>query len=177
MNNISFSDFSAYRRTMHPILEQRRLLRGNEPSYNEESNMPKSPSPAWLFWPLVLIICVFMIHGCEAPAHAYTEQEVVKTIVGEASNQGYIGMVAVAEVIRHTDSLRGFYGYHASHSAYEPKWVWNMARKAWIASLRTNYTGRADHFENIHAFGRPYWVKNCVETFVYRDHVFYREIV
>lgn len=173
---MTLNDFQAYRRTMRPILEQRKLLRGSEPSYNEENNMPKSPSTAWLFWPLVLIICVFMIHGCEAPAHAYTEQEAIRTIVGEASNQGYIGMVAVAEVIRHKGSLRGFYGLQASHSAHEHRWVWKQARRAWLASLHTNYTCKADHFENIHAFGCPYWVKNCIKTFTWKDHIFYREV-
>lgn len=39
---MTLHDFSAYRRTMRPILEQNKLLRGSEPSYNEESNMPHS---------------------------------------------------------------------------------------------------------------------------------------
>lgn len=129
----------------------------------------------WVVYFSMLVLALCFIFGC-SPAHAYTEQEAIKTIVGEASNQGLIGMTAVAEVIRHKGSLRGFYGLHASHSAHEPKWVWLQAKKAWYASKTTNLTKYSDHFENIHAFGCPYWVKNCVLTFEYRDHKFYKEI-
>lgn len=106
---------------------------------------------------------------------AYTASQAINTIVGEAANQGLEGMTAVGEVIRHRGSLYGLYGFNAKHSYHEPYWVWIEARKAWYASAMTDYTHGADHFENIHAFGQPYWVKNCVQTFSYRDHVFYRE--
>lgn len=120
---------------------------------------------------------LMLIAGCfGTPAHAYTNKEAIKTIVGESANQGFKGMVCVGEVLRHRAKTGGFYGLYASHSIHEPTWVWNMAKKAWYASKHTNYTRMADHFENIHAFGRPYWVKSCVKTFAYKDHVFYREI-
>lgn len=111
-------------------------------------------------------------HG---PRVSYTEAQAINTIVGEAANQGLVGMTAVAEVIRRKGSLRGFYGFKAKHSAHEPSWVWIEARKAYYASANTNLTYGADHFENICTFGQPYWVKNCVKTFTYRDHVFYKE--
>lgn len=107
----------------------------------------------------------------------YSKDDAIKTIVGEASNQGYTGMVAVAEVIRKHHSLGGFYGLHAAHVATEPQWVWKMARQAWYYSATSNITKGADHFENVYAFGCPYWVSHCVETFRYKDHVFYKEVV
>jgi hypothetical protein len=110
-------------------------------------------------------------------AKAYTEQEAVQTIVGEASNQGFTGMVAVAEVIRHSKNLKGFYGLHAAHNAHEPVWVWQRAQLAWAKSKYTNLTKGANHFENIHSFGCPYWIKSCVETFRWKDHIFFREII
>ncbi len=144
----------------------------------------------WSFIWLAVVFALCFIASCAIsnPAHAaviqrtrgYSEIPVelaISTIVGEASNQGLIGMTAVAEVIRHKGSLRGFYGLHAKHSAHEPKWVWLQAKKAWYASKTSRYTKYADHFENIHAFGCPYWVKNCIETFRYRDHIFYKEVV
>jgi hypothetical protein len=85
-------------------------------------------------------------------------------------------MVCVGEVIRQKGSLRGFYGLHVRHAYHEPKWVWIQARKAWLASAKTYYTHGADHFENIRAFGEPYWVKTCVLTFEYRDHRFYKTL-
>lgn len=150
---------------------------------------PETPSPALLeedkiiFSANMLGICLLLgglmlISSCNAtPAHAeITDSQAIKILVGEASNQGFKGMVCVAEVLRRTGSTKGFYGLHASHSAHESKSVWKMAGKAWEASKTSNFTHGADHFENIHAFGCPYWVKNCIETFRYRDHVFYKEV-
>jgi hypothetical protein len=121
---------------------------------------------------LFLIIGIWLI---ASPAHAFvSDTDAVRAIIGEA-NQGEIGMTAVAEVIRARGSLKGIYGFKAPHVDKQPEWVWKMARKAWQASKTTNYTKGAKYFENVKAFGCPYWVKSCVETFRYRDHIFYRE--
>ena len=137
------------------------------------------PRDRTLLWILIVAgILVFgaLFIGCEKPALAYTDKQAIQVIVGEASNQGYKGMVFVGEVLRHKGSIRGFYGLHASHSQKEPAWVWIMAKKAWDRSKLTNFTQNATHFENIHAFGTPYWVKKCKLTFEYKDHKFYREV-
>lgn len=76
-----------------------------EVSQEEQKVMDYTPW-AILWGSLVLALC--FIASCEQPAHAYTDQEAIKTIVGEASNQGYTGMVAVAEVIRTKGYLKGF---------------------------------------------------------------------
>lgn len=160
---------------MRPEKNYQKLLRGNEPELDvKESSFDKTIR--YVILVSIAVYIILMLRGCNEIGWTMEPKDAIKTIVGEASNQGYTGMVAVAEVIRHKGSLCGFYGLTAKHSAHEPAWVWKMAQMAWIDSKTTNLTHHADHFENIHAFGQPYWVKNCVKTFAYRDHVFYREI-
>jgi len=118
----------------------------------------------------ILIICAGMAQAGEIP-----EDVAVRVLIGEAGNQGEIGMVAVAEVLRRRGSTKGFYGLKAKHVDQQPAWVWEMARKAWRASKASNYTQGATHFENVKAFGTPYWAKNMEVVFSHRDHTFYRE--
>jgi len=102
---------------------------------------------------------------------AFTETQAVKAIMGEARNQGYQGMLAVACGIRNRGTLQGVYGLNAKIN--EPKWVWDMADKAWRESL-TNRIHSGDHWENIKSFGTPEWVKGMKLVYQYKDHVFYK---
>ena len=99
----------------------------------------------------------------------------VKIIISEAADQGLVGMICVGEVLRQRGSIKGFYGYKSNRIVKQSKEVEAMAAKAWELSARTNYTKGADHFENIHEFGEPWWAKYCVKTYAYKDHVFYKE--
>ena len=99
----------------------------------------------------------------------------MQILVSEAADQGLKGMVCVGEVLRRRGSTKGFYGYRFNHR-HHPKSVWKMAEKAWRLSAHTKYTKGADHFENIRRFGHPWWVKNCVKTYEYKDHIFYKEL-
>ncbi len=99
----------------------------------------------------------------------------IKAIMGEACNQGYQGMLAVACAIRNRDTLQGVYGVKAKHIYKEPKWVWDLARKAWNESSKKDITNGATHWENTKAFGTPYWVKSMKLVYEYKDHKFYRE--
>jgi hypothetical protein len=107
---------------------------------------------------------------------AVQEQKAVRTIIGEAANQGERGMICVAEVIRRRGSVRGFYGYRAKHVDQQPAWVWKQARRAWKRSAKTNYTRGATLFDNIQAFGQPRWAKKSVKVYKWRDHTFYKEV-
>jgi hypothetical protein len=150
------------------------LLGGNPPEIDHFK--PKKTKDKVLTWCIIIagiILAIMLLQGC---AQAYSDQDAIKVIVGESSNQGLKGMICVGEVIRHNTSLRGFYGLHASHSAKEGAKTWAMAKLAWYKSKYTNYTHNANHFENIRAFGRPYWVKKCILTFEYKDHKFFREV-
>lgn len=162
MIDINFYNFKAIRASMTPVLQLRRFREN------------RSPNPLWSNIRFTLFIVGAVLFGSCRLCHAYTEEEAIKTIVGEASNQGFKGMVCVGEVIRHNSSLRGFYGLNSPHSAHEPIWVWTMARLAWNRSKHTNFTRSANHFENLHDFGVPAWAKTCQITLTYKDHVFYR---
>lgn len=121
---------------------------------------------------IFLCLCSFcsITYGKEIPY-----SDAVQVIVGEAANQGLKGMICVAEVLRRRGSIKGFYGFQADRSA-EPKEIWEMAAKAWKESASTNFTHGADHFDNVRAFGPPWWAKYCIKTYEYKDHVFYKEI-
>ena len=111
-----------------------------------------------------------------AQAHDIPRDVAVRVIVSEAADQGLKGMICVGEVLRHRGSARGFYGYRSNKADKQPFFIWQMAAKAWELSAHTNYTKGADHFENVRRFGEPRWVKYCVKTYEYKDHVFYKEI-
>lgn len=102
------------------------------------------------------------------------ESDAINIIVGEAANQGFNGMVAVAEVIRRRNSTEGLYGLNAHHNAQESKSTWIMAEKAWKTSKTSNLTHGADHFENIKAFGMPVWTEYCHETVEIKDQAFFK---
>lgn len=135
---------------------------------------------------VILAFCLW--NGCvpvqaaEIPSLPYkyeiTTDKAILSIIGEAENQGYTGMLAIACAIRNRGTLRGVYGLNAprvKNQRYSKK-TYEMAQKAWFASYRVDVTNGATHWENIKAFGCPKWVKACVETFRYKDHIFYKTI-
>jgi spore germination cell wall hydrolase CwlJ-like protein len=120
-----------------------------------------------LIYIFILILMFFCIR--------WSEPLEVRAIVGEASNQDYRGMLAVACAIRNRGTLKGVYGVKANHVNREPKWVWDMARKAWKESALTDITNGATHWENL-AFGMPYWTKDMIVTCKIKDHTFYKNL-
>lgn len=126
---------------------------------------------------LALLFCLVAVSGC-AWASEIKEADAIKAIIGEAENQGYKGMCLVALAIRNRGTLQGVYGLHANrvvNHKYSDT-THKLAKKAWETSKgMPDILCSADHWENIRAFGRPYWVASMVETFRYRDHIFYRK--
>lgn len=102
--------------------------------------------------------------------------QAILAIVGEAENQGLIGMTAVAEAIRNRGTLKGVYGLKSPRLKKAPKWVFSMARKAWEDSQNSNLTNGATHWENTKSFGVPYWAKPMKKTAVIKDHAFYKAV-
>lgn len=99
----------------------------------------------------------------------------VIAILGEAEDQGYKGMLAVAVGIRNRGTLKGVYGLRAERPntpGMIPAKYWKMAEKAWAESER-NRIHNADHWENIKQFGKPFWVKGMKKICTIGDHVFY----
>jgi spore germination cell wall hydrolase CwlJ-like protein len=99
------------------------------------------------------------------------DSRAIRAVVMEASGEGYIGMVAVAEAIRNRGSLKGVRGAYAYH--YEPLWVWKQAEAAWKASANTNLVHGATHWENVKRFGLPRWARNMKVTAIIGRHYFF----
>ena len=125
------------------------------------------------------VLTSITLTGCSDVAFAYTRNEAVTAIVGEASGEGgrdrvkkLQAMTMVAEAIRNRRSLKGVYGLTAGRK--EPRWVWNLAEQAWENSAHTNLTKKATHWENVRAFGKPSWMKEMEITVTYLNHVFMR---
>lgn len=121
-----------------------------------------------LMWLTVSLILV-------GPAQAQIRDDLaVRAILGEASNQGFDGMLAVASALRNRGTLQGVYGLKAKHVDRQPAKVWEQARKAWTTSATRSTVGKATHWDNVRAFGRPYWVKDMVLVVRIGDHWFYK---
>lgn len=127
---------------------------------------------------LVILTAALFLIGSASTAHALTEEQAVRTIVGEASNQGLDGMTAVAEVLRRRGTVKGCYGFRAMKDRWEPPAVWNVARFAWRRSAHTDLSHGATLFENVHDFGFPRsWDREhvvCVAQI--KDHWFFKEV-
>lgn len=122
--------------------------------------------------PLLLLGAVLLLSL--RPAHAQIRDDLaVRAIMGEASGEGYKGMLAVAGAIRNRQSLNGVYGLHAKHSQHESKATWDLARKAWAESATQDITGAATHWDNV-SRKTPYWAKSMVVTIRIGRHTFYR---
>lgn len=122
---------------------------------------------------LAMFICLwFMIEICFAEIN---DTLAVRAIIGEGANQGFTGMWALASAIVNRGTLQGVYGLNAKHIDKEPTWVWEQAQRAWQEAKSGNLLHKGDHWENIKAFGEPYWVKDMVCVYEYKDHRFYRK--
>lgn len=120
---------------------------------------------------LILILGAFCLtcYGDTTDTYAW------RAIIGEASNQGYEGMLAVACGIRNRGHLYGVYGINSPHIDKEPEWVWRMAKKAWEES-KDNRIHTGTHWENVKEFGKPYWADSMIEVYRYKDHIFYKGV-
>ena len=124
---------------------------------------------------IISLVLLFFLIGCEGNK-AYGQEGLIdelciRAIVGESSNQGYQGMLALASGLRNRGTLQGVYGLNAKHK--EPAWVWEQARKAWAESEH-NRIHMGTHWENIKAFGKPSWAYKMTKVYEYKDHIFYK---
>lgn len=127
----------------------------------------------------MVILLALLIDAATVHAQEITDAQGIRCVIGEASNQGQIGMEAVADAIQNRaliikKPLNGIYGCKSPHIDKEPKWVWEMARKAWERAKTGNISMGATHWENINAFGKPQWAYKLKEVYRYKDHVFYK---
>lgn len=135
--------------------------------------------------PLFIFLAISAGRGCETPAWAEIPQDkAIKAIIGEAENQGFIGMIAVAHAIRNRGNLRGVYGgmsYRVRHHLYSLH-IYYMAKTAWewsaepLEDITHGATGWGNA-NDLEAFAKCKWWRNCAITFMYRDHYFYRRVI
>lgn len=124
---------------------------------------------------LIIIVLLFSPLIAErANAGTIPQSTAVRCIIGEASNQGYNGMLSLAGALRNRGATQGVYGCNSKHIDKQPKWVFDLALKAWLESANNDITDGATHWENVNAFGKPYWADKMTMTFEYKDHKFYK---
>ena len=123
---------------------------------------------------IAIVLVLFLAVICRADT--FTDEQAIRAIIGEASNQGFFGMKCVACAIINRGTLKGVYGLHSKHIDKEPQWVWKMARKAYYDAKTGIPIHTGTHWENIKAFGTPYWVKNVKLVYEHKDHRFYKEV-
>lgn len=128
----------------------------------------------WWFIPAVILYAIFIVGVITTFAEELPKDQVIRAIIGEASGEGERGMLAVACGIRNRGSLKGVYGVKAKHVDSQPQWVWDRAEKVWEQSATIDIVDGADHWENVKAFGVPYWAKSLTKTVKIGNHQFYK---
>lgn len=123
-------------------------------------------------------------HGL--PSKTYSEQDIINTIVGEASNQGYEGMLGIASAIRNryhnsyykNNILHGAYGKNASHIKGERPEIFAEAKKAWEQSKSGGNVGKAYLWgtqSDIRTFEQQPWFSNVQPTTRIGAHTFFED--
>lgn len=130
----------------------------------------------WFWLSLSFLIMTLLILSAVIPkstqAAEIPDNLAVRAIIGEASGEGYRGMLAVACGIRNRGTLHGVYGLNAKHVDREPAWVWDLARKAWAESATKDIVNGSGDWESID-YPRPYWAKRMIITARIGKHQFY----
>ena len=126
---------------------------------------------------LSMLLIQFLISPA-AQAQIPTETA-INILIGEGANQGLQGMQGIAEVLRRRNTTSGFCTLSRrdlkDFIRRQGPSVRRQAEKAWRLSKRSNLTKGATHYENVKAFGEPYWAKKMMHTVTIKDHRFYRE--
>ena len=137
----------------------------------------------------LLAISLAMVLGSCKPAHAdpLDYQDMLRAIIGEAEGEPYAGKVALAYALRNRGKMSGVYGHKAISLRSGAFWrgsrrisasTVDEARNAW--NRANSYpsldpTKGAQFWENIKAFGTPYWASSMIKTARIGNHVFYKE--
>lgn len=131
---------------------------------------------------LFLICCFAIMFIIAINDHVYpadfTDYNITRAIIGEASGEGELGMYAVASAILNRGTLNGVYGLNAKHVDSQPQYVWkrayNALEKAKARRLHSgNYWGST--------VCDTKWIKTMqkagyTEVFRYRNQVFYKGV-
>lgn len=124
------------------------------------------------------ILFLVLALSCRSAFAEIPSSLAVRAIIGEASGEGYQGMLAVAEAIRNRGHLKGVYGLEAAHISKEGPEVWKAAKRAWAASERSNTVHGASVWGNaadVKKFKKASWFRNCKQTAKIGSHYFFKE--
>ena len=124
---------------------------------------------------LGIVLTAGIMLNCIHPSDMIEKKPAIRACIGEAANLGYNGMLNVAVGIRNRGTLDGVHGLKAEHIDKEPKWVWDMAEKAWNDS-RYNRFHTGTYWGSM-VYDKK-WIKRMEKagyTLVYQDkeHKFY----
>lgn len=161
-----------------------KLLRGNLPI--EEEDQLQEP-PAVIFSASAVGICIALgaiifIGGLinATASETVDNKKAIYAIIGEAEDQGFTGMLAVAHAIRNRGTLKGVKGLNSPRvklHLYSKK-IYDLAQLAWEQSeIDFDITHGANHWANIKDFNAPNWTNDYPKTFEWNDHVFYKGAV
>ena len=123
---------------------------------------------------------------------AKDQQRFIKAIAGEAGNQGYLGMLAIASAIWnravlpyfHKDPLKGVFGVTNPVVSKYNEEIMNKARDAWINSKDHDTVDGAQFWGNASDVGKwqrsaklnpKHWFNHVVFVKQVKDHYFYKE--
>lgn len=82
---------------------------------------------------MVVVLLVLTLRPNQIPV--FTDDNCIRAIVGEVSNENYEGMKLMAHAIRNRKTLKGVYGFKAHHIKTENRDIWMRASLAWFESL------------------------------------------
>jgi hypothetical protein len=175
--------------TVKQYREVRRILRGNLPE--EPYVFPTIESKKWIkriflamaiimFLALTAFITLFWMSK-DADAAEIPEHKAILCIIGEAENQGFEGLLAIAHAIRNRGTLKGVYGLHAPRVRYHlySREILKEATLAWEQSaidydITHGATGWGNK-EDILKFCWNSWWSKCDVTVHIGDHYFYKQ--
>lgn len=126
------------------------------------------------------LACCEQIEASTEQIQAIDTTYIEKVVLAEAANQGYEGMLAVAEVMRNRNwDLSGFYGAKRTDLDAWCKKQGEKAQKDAAMAVAMAMAGSdtvhgANHFENIEAFGVPSWAKGKTPVAKIGSHTFYK---
>jgi hypothetical protein len=128
---------------------------------------------------LIGLVSVGMFPVKAQAAHCHiSDHDATLAIIGEAEDQGYKGMQAVAHAIRNRGTLKGVYGLHAprvTKKLFSPS-TFHNASLAWVGSkTEQDFTHGATHWEAVQRYGFPSWARNMIATIKIKDHTFFKK--
>jgi hypothetical protein len=132
----------------------------------------------------ILILCSIVLlssaEGAEVPDNLW------KVLLLEAADQGYDGLYAVCCVYRNRLDRGMSLGCSGLKRPNIDKWIdknttkkhrdWakSIVNKVFMAEDFIDKTGGACFYENVQAFGLPYWAKNKTQTCKIGAHTFWK---